>query len=72
MAALAVVLGGAFYFYRSRQTATEPDEDEPEYDKETLLQAIADLDDQFDAGEIDEADYKAERQRLKTMLMDVW
>lgn len=72
VAALAVVLGGAFYLYRSRQTATEPDEDEPEYDKETLLQAIADLDDQFEAGEIDEADYKVERQRLKTMLMDVW
>ena len=71
--ALALVLGGAFYFYRSQRAAAAPqDEDEPEFDKESLLQAIADLDDQFAAGEIEESAYKAERQRLKTMLMDVW
>lgn len=74
--ALAVVAGGAFYLYRSRQNATELDEDdteiEPALDKESLLQAIADLDEQYEAGELNEGDYQAERQRLKALLLDIW
>ena len=72
--ALAVVAGGAFYLYRSRQNATEPDETdiEPALDKESLLQAVADLDEQYEAGELNEGDYQAERQRLKALLLDIW
>ncbi len=70
--ALAAVLGGAFYFYRSRQAAPALEEAEPALDKEDLLQAIAELDDQYEDGELSEAEYLAERQRLKVMLLDLW
>ncbi len=71
--ALAVVAGGAFYLYRSRQNASdEDDEFEPALDKDGLLQAIADLDEAYEAGELSEGDYQAERQRLKALLLDIW
>lgn len=41
-------------------------------DKTTLLQAIADLDDAYEAGELDEAEYQQQRQALKERLTAVW
>lgn len=41
-------------------------------DKTTLLQAIADLDDAYEAGELDEAEYQQQRQALKDRLTAVW
>lgn len=41
-------------------------------DKTTLLQAIADLDDAYEAGELDEAAYQQQRQALKDRLTAVW
>lgn len=71
--ALLMVGGGAFYAYRTWQKShAVDDEEELEWDKESLLQAIADLDDAYDSGELSEGEYQAERQRLKTLLLDVW
>ncbi|MCP4418119.1 MAG: hypothetical protein GY805_15965 [Chloroflexi bacterium] len=39
---------------------------------EKLLQSIADLDDVYEAGELDEADYRQQRQDLKSQLTAVW
>ncbi|MBK8903738.1 MAG: c-type cytochrome [Anaerolineaceae bacterium] len=41
-------------------------------DKTALLQAIADLDDAYEAGELDEAEYQQQRQVLKNQLTAVW
>lgn len=41
-------------------------------DKTTLLQAIADLDDAYEAGELEEAEYQQQRQELKARLTAVW
>lgn len=41
-------------------------------DKTTLLQALADLDDAYEAGELDEAEYQQQRQALKNKLTAVW
>jgi hypothetical protein len=41
-------------------------------DKNALLAAIADLDDAYDAGDMDEAEYRAQRQVLKNRLTAVW
>lgn len=71
--ALLVVGGGAFYAYRTWQKShTVDDDEESEWDKESLLQAIADLDDAYESGELNEGEYQAERQRLKLLLLDVW
>ena len=40
--------------------------------KHALLEAIADLDDAFESGEMDEGDYKSQRQALKSQLTAVW
>ncbi|WP_420628683.1 c-type cytochrome [Candidatus Leptofilum sp.] len=40
--------------------------------KHDLLEAIADLDDAYDAGELDEAAYQTQRQALKSRLTAVW
>lgn len=70
--ALLVVGGGAFYAYRTWQKSHPAEEEEPEWDKESLLQAIADLDDAYESGELSEGEYQTERQRLKLLLLDVW
>jgi hypothetical protein len=44
----------------------------PGDDKTVLLQAIADLDDAYEAGELDEDEYQQQRQELKTRLTAVW
>lgn len=41
-------------------------------DKTELLQAIADLDDAYEAGELDEVEYQQQRQGLKNKLTAVW
>ncbi len=41
-------------------------------EKEELLQAIADLDNEFEAGEIDQDEYTQERQQLKEELKAIW
>lgn len=40
--------------------------------RDALLEEIAELDDAFDAGELDEATYQAQRQELKNRLTAVW
>lgn len=47
---------------------TKPNETQ----KSKLLEAIADLDDAYDAGEMDEAEYQSQRQELKALLTAVW
>lgn len=44
--------------------------DDTEVDQ--LLQEIADLDEAYDAGEVEEEEYRAERQRLKEELKSLW
>ncbi|MEI2608624.1 MAG: cytochrome c [Candidatus Promineifilaceae bacterium] len=70
--ALLIVGGGAFYIYRTRQASAITSADEPVWNKEELLQAIADLDDEYATGEMSEGEYRAERQRLKLLLLDLW
>jgi len=41
-------------------------------DKTALLQAIADLDEAYEAGEVEEAEYEAQRRELKAKLTAVW
>lgn len=43
-----------------------------EADQEELLQLLADLDDEFEAGEIDEQEYHRERAALKAELAAIW
>ncbi len=64
LGALALVLAGAgtWWFRRLRTPEAEP------ASREDLLQAIADLDDDFEAGDIGEGEYRRERARLKTKL----
>jgi hypothetical protein len=40
--------------------------------REELLQELADLDDAFEAGEINEATYHREREEIKADLMRIW
>lgn len=44
----------------------------PNQGKTALLQAIAELDDAYDAGELEEDEYQQQRQDLKTRLTAVW
>jgi mono/diheme cytochrome c family protein len=64
--ALIAVAIGAFAL---RQWRAEPVEI---WDEEELLQSIADLDDEFDAGLILEAEYLEEREALKEELLALW
>lgn len=41
-------------------------------DKMALLQAIADLDDTYEAGNLDEAEYQQQRRELKNRLTTIW
>ncbi len=69
LAALAV----AYSSLRRRQPAAAADEEPLPCDDECeeLLAAIADLDDLFDAGELDEETYRRRRQALKARLLEV-
>ncbi len=52
-----------------RRWRLEPDQ---ELDQDDLLQALADLDDDYEAGEIAERDYQRERAALKAELAAIW
>ncbi len=56
-----------------RRAASAEDADDAEQDEshEDLLQDIADLDDAFEAGKIDEAEYKEQRAALKAQLAEI-
>lgn len=62
---LALVLMGLGYLLYRRRPAAPQSRDE-------LLQALADLDDDFADGGLPEADYQRERARLKAELVRVW
>ncbi|MEW6568417.1 MAG: c-type cytochrome [Chloroflexota bacterium] len=71
-ALLAATAAAGLWWLRLRRRATGPSTagSEREADlKETLLRALADLDDAFEAGELEEDDYRARRQDLKRQLM---
>ncbi len=63
LAALAAV--SIWYFRR-------PAVPQPAQRKEGLLQDIADLDDEYDAGKISAADYRVQRAKLKAELTRLW
>jgi mono/diheme cytochrome c family protein len=65
-AALIVLIAAALIVRRWRQ------EPEPLAGREELLLAIAELDEAFEAGELDAAEYEAERDDLKAELMAIW
>lgn len=82
-AALLVVAGGGAWAYRSWQqrsagpatvvTETPAAPPPPAADEVgTLLQAIADLDNAYEAGQIPEADYQAQRADLKQRVAALW
>jgi hypothetical protein len=69
------LVGGAFWWWRSRQAETmdeaEELDDQEEQSQDELLDEIAALDDAFEAGHLAEADYRREREELKAALMKV-
>lgn len=70
MAALGLTLLAGVFFVRQWQQPTAVADNNN--DKQALLQAIADLDDEFEAGELDEAAYAQEREQLKEELRAIW
>jgi mono/diheme cytochrome c family protein len=66
---LVLALAGVGYWWYLRRSPRT--DDEPQ-DREALLQAIADLDDAFDEGELGEREYERERARLKRQLQKIW
>ena len=68
LGALALALGGiGLWFYRRPRAQAVAARS-----KEDLLEAIAELDDAFAAGQVPEADYQKERAELKQDLKKVW
>jgi mono/diheme cytochrome c family protein len=65
LGAVALVLVGAGLWWLRRARAAEA---EPE-SREDLLQAVAELDDDFEAGDIGEGEYRRERTGLKAKLI---
>lgn len=82
-ALLLAAVGGVF-LWRYWQTRERDDDDEEvfaeavpvvastESEADELLRAIAALDDDYEAGGIDEADYQTRRAGLKQQLAAVW
>jgi hypothetical protein len=80
---LATVAVSAFYVYTSRQrrqvgvepagqgTAVSPDGQENGR-RDSLLQAIAALDEAYEQGGLEEGAYQQRRQQLKQQLMSIW
>lgn len=64
--ALVVLIGAAVVIRQWRQ------EPVVELSREELIQAIAELDDEYEAGKIDEAEYERERAALKADLRAIW
>ena len=73
---VAVMLAGLWWYRRQGTAESEEAGIAPvrpvadAADREALLRAIAHLDDQFEAGTIDEDDYRARRQALKDRALD--
>jgi hypothetical protein len=68
--ALGLVMGVGVFMVRSWQQPTAVAQTAP--DSQHLLQAIAELDDKFEAGELDEKAYTQERENLKEALRAIW
>ena len=63
-----LVLTAAYVIWRSRQVVANLDISE-DISAETIMQQIAELDNQFDAGKIEKTDYQKQRNQLKSGLM---
>jgi uncharacterized protein HemX len=63
----------AFVWLRQQRTPAETEEEAVDVytRREELLDAMAALDDDFEAGQIPEADYRRQRQELKAELVDL-
>jgi hypothetical protein len=68
LGAAALVVGIAAVAIR--RWRLEPEE--AYLDRDQLLQEMADLDDAYEAGEIGEAEYHSQRQKIKDELMAIW
>jgi mono/diheme cytochrome c family protein len=67
LGALALVLiGGGLWWYRRAQTHPAA------LNKNDLIEALAELDDAYAAGEVEEAKYQEERAWLKEQLKKIW
>jgi hypothetical protein len=66
-AAVVVIALGALAVRRWQTGAADQEADQDE-----LLQLLADLDDEFEAGDIDEQEYHRERAALKAELAAIW
>ena len=66
-------MGIAFWVWQ-RQSEQEPskasDDRSPDRSRGDLLQAIASLDDEFDAGKLDPSAYEERRSALKSQIME--
>ncbi|MCA9873913.1 MAG: c-type cytochrome, partial [Anaerolineales bacterium] len=75
---LLVVAGLAVFTVRTWRSRSEyeddeeADEDDVDEEREQLLQAIVDLDESFEQGQIKESDYAARRAELKAALAEIW
>jgi mono/diheme cytochrome c family protein len=70
-----LLLAVALATYVARSWRREPDALEAETveaDADELLQAIAELDEAYEQGEIGEGEYQQERKELKAALRDIW
>ncbi len=72
-AALLLVAVGivVFVWLRQRREAAEEIVEDPEARRAELLNAIAELDDDFEAGHVAEADYRQHRAELKAELVEL-
>ncbi len=72
-AALLLVAVGivVFVWLRQRREAAEEIVEDPEARRAELLNAIAELDDDFEAGHVAEADYRRQRAELKAELVEL-
>lgn len=68
MAGLGLVIGAVFVIWRNRRLVTSPEVSE-DLTVETIMQQIAELDNQFDAGAIEKTIYQQQRNQLKSRLM---
>jgi hypothetical protein len=74
LGALAMGLGiaAAIFFVQRARMAPARANLTPAEEREELLLDIADLDDEYAAGDIGAGEYQRERQRLKARLLDIW
>ncbi len=71
LVAALILVGFAYPLFRKRKVV-EGKQEKIKDDKETLLSAIAQLDDRFQAGKISEKDYRALRKQKKDSLMELY